>query len=76
MLTDEKTKSIVKMLTELGHLNDIEVIIEGVDNKEQVDLLKRMRVDTIQGFYYAKPMSNKDYSDFLQHNDFEKEIKQ
>ncbi len=75
MLTDEKTRSIVKMLTELGHINDIEVIIEGVDSKEQVDLLKKMKVDTIQGFYYAKPMSEKDYSMFLKSNEFEKEKK-
>ena len=73
MLTDEKTKSIVKMLIELGHINDIEVIIEGVDNKEQVELLKRMKVDTIQGFYYSKPLSEKDYEQFLKENAFEKE---
>ena len=73
MLTDEKTKSIVKMLIELGHINNIEVIIEGVDNKEQVDLLKRMKVDTIQGFYYSKPLSEKDYEQFLKENAFEKE---
>ena len=76
ILTDEKTRSIVKMLAELGHLNDIEVIIEGADNKEQVDLLRKMKVDTIQGFYYAKPMSEKDYALFLKGNEFEKEKKQ
>ena len=76
MLTDEKTKSIVKMLIELGHLNDIEVIIEGVDNKDQVDLLKRMKVDTIQGFYYSQPLNHKDYELFLKENAFEKEKKQ
>ena len=75
MLTDEKTKSIVKMLIELGHINNIEVIIEGVDNKEQVDLLKHMKVDTIQGFYYSKPLSEKDYEQFLKENAFEKEKK-
>ena len=75
MLTDEKTKSIVKMLIELGHINNIEVIIEGVDNKDQVDLLKRMKVDTIQGFYYSKPLSEKDYELFLKENAFEKEKK-
>ena len=73
--TDEKTRSIVKLLADLGHLNDIEVIIEGVDNKEQVDILRKMRVDTIQGFYYAKPMSDKDYEIFLKTNAFEKEKK-
>lgn len=75
ILTDEKTRSIVKLLADLGHLNDIEVIIEGVDNKDQVDLLKKMKVDTIQGFYYSKPLSEKDYEIFLKQNAFEKEKK-
>ena len=54
-------------------MNDIEVIIEGVDNKEQVDLLRKIKVDTIQGFYYSKPLSSKDYEIFLKTNAFEKE---
>ena len=75
ILSDQKTRSIVKLLADLGHLNDIEVIIEGVDSKEQVDMLKRMKVDTIQGFYYSMPLSQKDYEIFLKTNAFEKEIK-
>ena len=76
ILTDEKTKSIVKFLIELGHINDMEVIIEGVEKKEQVDVLRRMHIDTIQGFYYSKALSNEDYHEFLKHNNFEKEIEQ
>lgn len=75
ILTDDKTRSIVKLLADLGHMNDIEVIIEGVDNKEQVDLLKKIKVDTIQGFYYSRPLSSKDYEVFLKTNAFEKEKK-
>ena len=76
IVTDDKSRSIVKLLADLGHLNDIEVIVEGVDNKEQVDILKKIKVDTIQGFYYAKPMSSKDYEIFLKTNAFEKEKKE
>ena len=76
MLTDDKTRSIVKMLIELGHINDIEVIIEGVDNQKQVDILRRMKIDTIQGFYYAKPMPLDKYDEFLKSNQFEKEEKE
>jgi EAL domain-containing protein (putative c-di-GMP-specific phosphodiesterase class I) len=71
LLEDEKTRSIVKFLTELGHVNDMEVIIEGVEKKEQVDILRKMGVDTIQGFYYSKAMSFKDYEEFLKNNQFE-----
>lgn len=72
IVEDEKTCSIVKLITELGHLNEIEVIIEGVDSQKQVDILKRIHIDTIQGFYYAKPMPLEDYENFLKENPFEK----
>ena len=72
IVDDEKTRSIVKLIVDLGHLNDIEVIIEGVDSKEQIDILKRMKIDTIQGFYYAHPMPLKDYDEFLKNNQFER----
>ena len=71
IVEDEKTRAIVKMLTELGHTSGIEVIIEGVDSQEQVDILRRMKIDTIQGFYYSKPMPLEDYDNFLKENKFE-----
>ena len=50
----------------------MEVIAEGVDNKEQVEILKKNKCDTIQGFYYSKPLSKADYEKFLADNPFEK----
>ena len=71
MLEDEKTRSIIKFLVELGHVNDLEVIVEGVEKKEQVDLLRKMHVDTIQGFYYSKPLPIEEFEKFLKNNEFE-----
>ena len=71
ILSDEKTSSIVKFLIELGHTNDMEVIIEGVEKKEQVDMLRKMHVDTIQGFYYSKPLPFNEFNEFLKNNEFE-----
>ena len=72
ILEDEKIRSIVKFLVELIHENDMEAIVEGVETKEQVDLLRKMKVDTIQGFYYSKPLSLSDYYGLLKDNPFEK----
>lgn len=72
LLEDEKTRSIIKLLIELGHLNDIEVIIEGVDNLKQVEILKKLKIDTIQGFYYSRPIPLDEYVRFLKENPFEK----
>lgn len=76
VLEDEKTRTIVKFLIELAHSNDMEVIIEGAETKEQVEILRKMRVDTIQGFYYTKPVSFASYNELLKSNQFEKEAKE
>lgn len=46
-------KNIISMSKELG----MQVITEGVETKEQVDLLMDMGCDMFQGYYFAKPMS-------------------
>ena len=72
---DEKSRTIVKFLIELIHSNDMEAIIEGVETKEQVDLLRKMKADTIQGFYYSRPIPFDSFNELLKANNFEKEVK-
>ena len=72
ILEDEKTRSIVKFLIELIHENDMEAIVEGVENKEQAEMLRKMKVDTIQGFYYSRPIPFGAYNELLKENSFEK----
>ena len=72
LVADEKTRSIINLIIQLGHLNDIEVIIEGVDNQEQVDILRKMHIDTIQGFYYSRPIPLNEFEALLKENAFEK----
>ena len=70
--TDTKAREIVKFLIGMCKVNDMEVIAEGVDSKDQVEILRKSRCDTIQGFYYSKALSKEDYEKFLANNPFEK----
>ena len=72
IVTDTKSREIVKFLIGLCKVNGMEVIAEGVDDKEQVEILKRNKCDTIQGFYYSQALSKQDYEKFLADNPFEK----
>ena len=72
ILIDDKIRSIVRFLVQLIHDSDMEAIVEGVETKEQVDLLKKMKVDTIQGFYYSKPLPLNEYQSLLKENSIEK----
>ena len=69
---DVKAREIVRFLINLCKVNEMEVIAEGVDNKEQLEVLRKIKCDTIQGFYYAKPLPKADYEKFLLNNPFEK----
>ena len=76
IVSDVKTQSIVKYLVELAHINEIEAIVEGVETKEQFELLRKFKADTIQGFYFSKPISFKDYNELLKAEAEKKGVKQ
>ena len=39
----------------------IKTVAEGVENKEQVEYLKKLGCDFIQGYYYFKPLTKKEF---------------
>ena len=46
------TSSIISMVSKMG----LETIAEGVENKDQLDLLKKFNCNVVQGFLRGKPM--------------------
>ena len=72
IVEDVKSREIVRFLINLCRINEMEVIAEGVDNKDQLEILKKNKCDTIQGFFYSEPLSKADYEKFLLNNPFEK----
>lgn len=58
---DEFAGAFVKMVSELAKTIGVEVCVEGVEQRKQLEVLKDMNVDMIQGFYYGKPMPVKEF---------------
>lgn len=56
MLEDSRSMSVLKSMVQMGKDLGMTVIAEGVETKEQMEALRELRVDGIQGYYYAKPM--------------------
>lgn len=50
-------RNTVRMIREL----DLEIIAEGAETKEHIDVLKEIGVNYIQGFYYSKPLPEKQF---------------
>ena len=67
-ITDEseKGKEILKYVTKLGQSLNLELTAEGVETKEQLDYLKKLNCDIIQGFYFSKPLSINEFKQFLE----------
>lgn len=61
ILHDKDDKAIVKSIIQIAKSLGLKTIAEGVEDKQTVDLLKEMGCDEIQGYYFAKPMSVKDF---------------
>jgi diguanylate cyclase (GGDEF)-like protein len=53
---DRRSLSVVKAMLQLGKDLGMTMIAEGVETKEQMEILRDLSVDGIQGYYYAKPM--------------------
>ena len=66
---EKRSLDIVSTLIELFHNNGQEVVIEGIENKQQCDAVLEAGVDYIQGYYYSKPLPMHDYLVFVsEHN--------
>jgi EAL domain-containing protein (putative c-di-GMP-specific phosphodiesterase class I) len=63
---DRRALSVVKAMTLLGHELGMTVVAEGCENQLQSDILFEAGVDSIQGFFYAKPMPDEALLNWLQ----------
>lgn len=58
---EESGLSIVKTIISLARNLKIKVIAEGVETKEQLNILKSCDIDSVQGYFFAKPMPMLEY---------------
>lgn len=58
-------KSILDFIIELGKWMNLTITAEGTELREQVDYLKALGCDQAQGYYFARPMSEEDFTALL-----------
>lgn len=63
--TQKINYEIVKYIIELAHTLKMQVVAEGVEKEEQLELLKKLGCDVIQGYYFSKPVSEKEMTALL-----------
>lgn len=63
---NEKAYNILKNLIATLHNAGFKVVAEGLETENQVKKAMEIEVDKIQGFYYARPMCERDLLQFLE----------
>ncbi len=62
---ESSAKIIAEAIMEMSKKLGYETIAEGVESKEQLDYLKEIGSDSIQGFYLSKPVSKEEIDELL-----------
>jgi len=60
---DQTDKSIVKAIIEMSRALSLKSVAEGVEDGSQLQLLKSMGCDTIQGYYFSKPLCKNEFEE-------------
>ena len=71
MFKNDKTLKMVGIVSDIAKYLNVSLIAEGVETKEQLDKLKELNYNVIQGYYFSKPVTNIDFEDFFK-RDFNK----
>lgn len=61
LTTDSVNEAIVETVVALGKSLKIKTIAEGVERKEELDCLRRLKCDEIQGYYFSKPLTSEEF---------------
>lgn len=65
--SDQSAKggNILSAILQMANSLKMQTIAEGVETREQVDFLRSIGCDCVQGFYFAKPMTAPDFEALL-----------
>lgn len=60
-LNTNKGRAVIKSLITMLNDVDYKVVFEGIENREQLELIASYGCDTVQGFYYSRPIPAEEF---------------
>lgn len=65
MMLSEKGRLLLEQVVSMAGKLDLGLLAEGVETKDQIELLQSIGCDQVQGYYYAKPMPEEEFFELL-----------
>jgi len=63
--TSQAGEEIVGAIIAMAHSLKMSVIAEGVENSQQLQMLRELKCEEVQGFYYSRPVPAEEFAQFL-----------
>lgn len=58
-------ENLIEVIMMIAKKMNLKTVAEGVEDKEQVDYLKKVKCDLIQGYYYSKPIKLEKFIEYI-----------
>lgn len=58
-------ENLIEVIMMIAKKMNLKTVAEGVELKEQVEYLKSVKCDLIQGYYYSKPIKLEDFIEYI-----------
>ncbi len=65
MLKDEKSLKLCELVMDISRFLEVPVVAEGVEEEAQLDKLKDMGCELIQGYYFSKPLPADEFEELI-----------
>ena len=65
MNKDEKSRKLVELVMEIADFLKVPAVAEGVEDDSQLEALKGMGCQLVQGYYFSKPVPPEEFVRFL-----------
>lgn len=63
--TNEKTKYVMQSVIEMFRNQGLSIVIEGIETKDEFDLIRKLPINCIQGYYFSRPLPENEFLQFL-----------
>jgi EAL domain-containing protein (putative c-di-GMP-specific phosphodiesterase class I) len=65
-LGGRRGRALVRMVTDLGHAIDCSIVAEGVETDDEMDMLRSMGADLVQGYLLSRPLDVAALTEWIQ----------
>lgn len=64
-LKNQRAQDVITCIVELAQKLKIKTVVEGIETQEQIEYLKKMNCDIVQGYYYSRPLPIREFEKWI-----------